>query len=50
MRISRFAFRVIEIDGVTYEHDVVIDHGEIEKRKKKVSKKLREALLWQRLD
>src|SRR5262245_41829504 len=43
MRISRFAFGVLEIDGVTYEHDIVIDHGEIEKRKKKASKKFRDA-------
>jgi hypothetical protein len=43
MRISRFAFGVLEIDGVTYEHDIVIDHGEIGKRKKKASKKFRDA-------
>lgn len=43
MQISHFAFGVLEIDGVTYEHDVVIDHGEIQKRKKKVSKKFRDA-------
>ena len=43
MRISRFEFGVLEIDGVTYEHDIVIDHGEIEKRKTKASKKFRDA-------
>jgi hypothetical protein len=43
MRISRFAFGALEIDGVTYEHDVVIDRGEIQKRKKKASKKFSEA-------
>jgi len=42
MRISHFAFGELEIDGVTYEHDVVIDHGEIQKRKKKASKKFRD--------
>jgi hypothetical protein len=42
MRISHFAFGELEIDGVTYEHDVVIHHGEIEKRKKKASKKFRD--------
>jgi hypothetical protein len=42
MRISHFAFGEIEIDGVRYEHDVVIDHGEIHKRKKKASKKFRD--------
>jgi hypothetical protein len=43
MRISHFAFGVLEIDGVTYEHDIVIDRGEIRKRKKKASKKFRDA-------
>jgi hypothetical protein len=43
MRISHFAFGVLEIDGITYEHDVVIDRGEIQKRKKKASKKFRDA-------
>jgi hypothetical protein len=43
MRISRFVFGALEIDGVTYEHDVVIDRGEIQKRKKKASKKFSEA-------
>jgi hypothetical protein len=43
MRISHFEFGVLEIDGVSYEHDVVIDHGEIQKRKKKASKKFRDA-------
>jgi hypothetical protein len=43
MRISHFAFGLLEIDGVTYEHDVVIDRGEIQKRKKKASRKFRDA-------
>jgi hypothetical protein len=43
MRISHFAFGVLEIDGVAYEHDIVIDHGEIQKRRKKASKKFRDA-------
>jgi hypothetical protein len=43
MRISHFAFGALEVDGITYEHDVVIDHGEIQKRKKKASKKFRDA-------
>ena len=42
MRISHFEFGVVKIDGVTYEHDVVIDRGEIQKRKKKASKKFRD--------
>ena len=41
MRFEDFAFGSIRIDGVTYEHDVVIDRGEVRKRKKKPSKKFR---------
>jgi len=41
MHFQKFAFGVIRIDGVTYEHDVVIDRGEVRKRKKKPSKKFR---------
>ena len=40
---EKFSFGHITIDGVTYDYDVVIDHGEIRKRVKKPSKKLREA-------
>ena len=43
MKFEAFSFGSIRIDGVTYEHDVVIDHGEIRKRKKKPSKKYRDA-------
>ena len=42
MRFEAFAFGAIRIDGVTYDYDVVIDHGEIRKRKKKPSKKFRD--------
>src|SRR6516164_4782795 len=42
MKFEGFSFGSIRIDGVTYEHDVVIDRGEIRKRKKKPSKKFRE--------
>jgi hypothetical protein len=41
MRFEDFTFGSIRIDGVTYEHDVVIDRGEVRKRKKKPSKKFR---------
>jgi hypothetical protein len=41
MRFDDFSSGSIRIDGVTYEHDVVIDRGEIRKRKKKASKKFR---------
>jgi hypothetical protein len=42
MRFEAFSFGSIRIDGVTYEHDVVIDQGKIRKRKKKPSKKFRD--------
>ena len=42
MRFEAFAFGSIRIDGVTYEHDVVIDRGKVAKRKKKASKKFRD--------
>jgi hypothetical protein len=34
MKFGRYTFGSIEIDGVTYEHDVVIEGGRIRKRKK----------------
>jgi hypothetical protein len=43
MRFDAFSFGSITIDDVGYEHDIVIDHGKIRKRKKKPSKKLRDA-------
>src|SRR2546427_10994595 len=42
MRFQKFSFGSIRIDGTTYEHDVVIDRGEVRKRKKKPSKEFRE--------
>ena len=43
MRFEELSFGSIRIDGITYEHDVVIDRGEVRKRKKKASKKFRDA-------
>ena len=42
MKFEGFSFGSVRIDGITYEHDVVIDHGEVRKRLKKPSKKFRE--------
>src|SRR5438270_11891605 len=40
MEIERTTFGTITIDGKTYEHDVIIRlSGEVERRKKKLSKK-----------
>ena len=43
MRFEEFSFGHIRIDGVGYDHDVVIDRGKISKRKKKASKRFRES-------
>jgi hypothetical protein len=43
VRFESFSFGSIRIDGATYEHDVVIDQGEVRKRKKKPSRKYRDA-------
>lgn len=43
MRFEGFSFGSLTIDGRTYDHDVVIDRGEIRKRKKKASKHFRES-------
>ena len=42
MRFEKFSFGSIRIDGTTYEHDVVIDRGQVRKRKKKPSKQFRD--------
>jgi hypothetical protein len=42
MHFEMFSFGSIRIDGVTYEHDVVIDRGRVRKRKKKLSKQFRD--------
>lgn len=42
MRFEKFSFGSIRIDGVTYEHDVVIDRGHVLKRTKKISKQFRD--------
>jgi hypothetical protein len=41
MEFGRYMFGSIEIDGMTYEHDVLIEGGRIRKRKKGPSKALR---------
>jgi hypothetical protein len=43
MHFEDFSFGSIRIDGVTYTHDVVIDRGHVRKRKKRPSKKFRDA-------
>jgi hypothetical protein len=43
MRFESFSFGSIRIDGITYERDVVIDCGEVRKRRKKPSRRFRDA-------
>ncbi|MCY0854570.1 MTH938/NDUFAF3 family protein [Cupriavidus sp. D39] len=43
MRFEAFSFGSVCIDGVTYQHDVVIDQGKVRKRKKRPSRQFREA-------
>ena len=38
MRFSDYSFGSVRVDGVTYDHDVVIDGGTVRKRKKGPSK------------
>jgi hypothetical protein len=41
VRFTDFAFGSVRVDGMTYDHDVIIDRGKIRKRKKAASKKFR---------
>ena len=43
MRFSGYSFGSIRVDGVTYDHDLIIDRGKIRQRKKAASKKFRGA-------
>src|SRR5438309_8281886 len=43
MRFDHFSFGTIRIDGSPCEHDVVIDRGEVRKRKKGPSKQFSDA-------
>jgi len=43
VKFEKFEFGSIRIDGADYEYDVVIDRGEVVKRRKKASRKYREA-------
>jgi hypothetical protein len=43
VRFTEYSFGSIRVDGVTYNHDLIIDHGKIRKRKKAASKKFRGA-------
>jgi hypothetical protein len=42
MQARLVSFGLIEIDGQRFDHDVVIEHGRVSKRRKKASKPLRD--------
>ena len=41
MRLNGYSFGSVRVDGVTYDHDLIIDRGKIRKRKKAASRKFR---------
>ena len=43
MRFTGYSFGSVRVDGVTYDHDLIIDRGKIRKRKKAASKQFRGA-------
>ena len=43
VHFEKFSFGSMQIDGRVYDFDLVIDQGEIRKRKKKASKRYRDA-------
>ena len=42
MHFSKFSFGTLRIDGSSYKHDVVIDRGEVRKRKMAPSQRFRD--------
>jgi hypothetical protein len=42
-RFTDYSFGSVRVDGVTYDHDLIIDRGKIRKRKKAASKRFRGA-------
>src|SRR5438105_14082582 len=42
MRLDQYSFGAIRVDGITRKTDIVIDRGEVRKRKKKPSKPYRD--------
>ena len=43
MRFASYSFGSVQVDGVSYDHDLIIDRGKIRKRKKGASRKFRGA-------
>jgi hypothetical protein len=43
VRFTDYSFGSVRVDGVTYDHDLIIDRGKIRKRQKAASKRFRDA-------
>jgi hypothetical protein len=43
MRFTGYSFGSIHVDGMSYDHDLIIDRGKIRKRKKAASRRFRGA-------
>lgn len=43
MRFTGYSFGSLQVDGVTYDHDLIVDRGKIRKRHKAASRKYRDA-------
>ena len=43
MRFTGYSFGSVRVDGVTYDHDLIIDRGKVRERKKAASRKFRGA-------
>ena len=43
LQFGDFSFGSIQVDGVAYDHDLVLDRGEIRARQKKPSKRFRDS-------
>ena len=42
MRLTDYSFGSVRVDGVTCDHDLVVDRGKVRKRKKAASRKFRD--------
>ena len=43
MQFTGYSFGSVQVDGVTYDHDLIVDRGTIRKRKKAASRNIRGA-------
>ena len=43
MKFEDFTFGRVSVDGILYDHDLIVDHGKIRKRTKQPSKKYRDS-------